>query len=794
MIFGRQENIARSRSTEAGGVGSSFGVGDPKLEEQEFLAAISKILNGPIYEKGSKTAIAVTEGLINQYKLLSKSDSLRREFASNAIESLNLQRIAVRQLANVMRQKKEIKAAEEAPGEVDLKATVSDMEQKMGYDDPDFKIGKSRWRTDIESFGSNPNVKRGFGRQTHQDLVDEIKDNQGKVVHTMPYRNENGFLRSSYVELLRDARTQVAADVLSATRKIDSLIKTGQMPKITAADKAKSVSWSALSAAGGLAAKTAGAVAWGMEQVGKGIYYESDPNKSSYIKKYQDDRNKIFSRLLWNLDPRQGKNSVLMRRCNEILAKSEGAEGIMDEASFKALSDLITEEMKKSDQLNASKFDEYNAKINELNAKAQESAKDQTADADAMSKWRILQLVLIVTPFAGISVLGPVLNIFSGVFMNAGGLGQGLASLFTAEQTGPFGAMCEMLRLDEALRWLLCDMPVLSNIVDATDVIISSGAVQSVLGGIALPMLEGPLAGIALAGVFSLFRAQTEMEYHKKYGDAFKGHKKELEEEMQRMSEEAGTLDGKWDSRKFVDEKSRIVEDFHRKAQIVDYASSAFKADYHRFMTEIMGADFVKAMEGYERQGKDEDGNEVVYKIFENGKVNDGEVINFLNQTADDSFYDRIMLFKALERQAVEARNKAGGSDPIDLNLILGQFKAGLHSSKQLVEEEKTIIHQEYITQLADERGMDCRSIPDLDPSESDPKKIAAIKNARKQEFAKIEEQLKAEEAVFFKEDARGASPETLLNRLKPSPKCITSGIRASPLLPSSAVRVGGPS
>ena len=158
------------------------------------------------------------------------------------------------------------------------------------------------------------------------------------------------------------------------------------------------------------------------------------------------------------------------------------------------------------------------------------TAKDQTADSDAMFKWRVLQVALIVSPFMGLSVMGPITHIFQGVFMNAGGIGNGIASLATGQYTGPFGDFCELLHLDDAIRWLLCDMPGLSDVVNILNTVVSSHLVQGVLGGVVLPLASSPLVPIAIAGVFSLFRANAEIDYSKKYGDAFKNHEKAMRE------------------------------------------------------------------------------------------------------------------------------------------------------------------------------------------------------------------------------------------------------------------------
>ena len=784
MLFWQRENIMRM-PPEVVGPAAAAPVLDPEeVARRQFRASIIDEVN-KIYIANSPIAIQITNGLVDRFAAM-RPDA-RDAFVEQTKKALEYRSKAIWRHTNVLRQEAEIRKSFEDPGAIDVRVLVPEMKDRMGLEGH-----KARWMADIESYG--PEFDTWAPRQ---DKIDQIVNNGNPAFHSKPFHENGNVIASDFRRHLFEAKKQTTEMLERSSEEIKSLIETGAMPPkkpTTAKSVAKAAANKSYDLAGRLAAPAFNCLQGIVHAAGKGIYSKSDPLKdSSYLKKYYRERDRHFSSLLWNLNPAESKSSALMSRYKKLLAKSHynpdgspNETGLMDEATFNELADLITEEVKKADRTNAAKMDEFNKNMKELNAKALESAKEQTADSDAMLKWRILQAALIITPFAGLSIMGPLTHVFSGVFMNAQGLGHGIASLATSEYTGPFGTICELLHIDDAIRWLLCDMPVVHNVIDVADSLTSSHLMQGLLGGIALPMASGPLVPIAVAGVFSLFRANAEIEYHKKYDEAFKAHQKAIRAEIDKMAEAAGKIGDEWDARSFIDKQFNILQDFHRKAELVEYVTNQCRRS-PTWLEDNMDADIMTEMAAYERVG--EGGK--THKVFDaNGKMSEKELMNFLseNKALGERFFDRVTLFSALERKEIEAKVAAGEEDPdVDVAAVTAKLrevvdpnatKALKMQAQQLMAKEKALQREEYVLRIAQDRNVDCSKV--LEPGDQD-----FSEEERSKEIAKIEEAMKEAEAKFFKEEASKAVDRTLEERFK-APSSVPRPKGAARIVPPS--------
>ncbi len=773
MLFWQRENIARAPNGAV--IGPMTLAETREAEEKKFREEIIEVVN-KIYDKNSKPAIAVVDGLVKQYGNPTLSDEARQAFVKSAKDTLSTRVKMVEQHANVLRKQAEVKRSQENPGEIDLNTLVPEMKSKMGY-------GNRRWLAASDPYGPQYD-----DMILSQDKIDEIKEDSSSTFYTKPSTGRSLPFIPSYKRLLHAANKQTSMALADNSRDLNALIETGKPlpPKSSNAKAAEGV----LGAGASMAEQSLNAFHSIFNAAGKGIYSKSDPNQSSYLREYYDKRNKLFSNLLWSLEPGQSKNSKLLQRFKKILEDSENEDGLLDEKSFSELTKIITEEIKKDEGANKEQMTKFNERINDLNKKVLESAKEQTEDSDAMFKWRVLQVALIITPFAGVSIMGPITNIFSGVFMNAGGIGQGIASLATSEYTGPFGQLCEWLHLDEVIRWLLCDMPVISDAVGVVDSALSSDLVQGVLEGAIVPLAGSSIVPVAIAGVFSLFRANSEIAYFTKYGDAFKGHEKAIREELSKIEQEA--LDrGGLNAKEFVDKKFNILRDFYYKASLVNYAAEKFQqmkspAGDDKFFNEIMGPDFVEAVKNYRARGEDER----IHKVFnEDGNISNKELMNFLAKNPDrQDFYDNILLFCALEKKAQEADR--GG---IVMDKVMADFidirDNHPESAAELLKEAKNLQKEEYILRLAIDRGIDCSKVLDQD-------EFGASKGERANALKEVENKIKEEEARLLDKNPLDVQRSKIAKNLLPmSPANILrpDSYSSSPLIPSGRpVSVGG--
>ena len=745
MLFWQIENIARAPTDGPSRLPpeDSDAVKQEKLKE--FSEQLKKLVR-QIYPKSHEVGDKVIKGILDNYKSFGTVG--RTDLAKASIETLEYRVELIAKHANVLRKKAEIRRSQLNPGAID-KRIFGEVDSKMGR-------GENRWKYDQDPYGdSGVRVANSY-----QKKIDLIKEGADPSIYTSPVSKKNitGMLfGSNYNELVYEAENQTSVDLANNAYQLNSLIATGKLlPKKSASSIAiKNAANGASDSAAHIVSKFFGAAEKVSGFVGKGIWAKSDPNYNKNLLKHYSKRNALMSDLFRNISPDRSKTADLMNRCQQILANAERDDdgsnyGLLDATSFQKLTALAKEIGEKSDKANAAKIAEFTKKINDLNDTVLESAKEDTNDNDSIAKWRLLQIALMFTPFMGLSVMGPILN----VFMNSAGLGQGLASLLTAEYTGPFGEVCEFLHLDELVQWLLCDMPVISNVVEVLDSVTSSGIAQGVLGNMVVPLAGSAVASFAIAGVAGIFHAERELELGK-HGKVFKEHEKNMTKMFDDMVKEAKET-GKFNPKDFVDKKYEILKESYIKNFVARaFAQQSEEVDMKPVIEQIMGASFLKALEDHER--KDEYGD--VHKVFDSaGVISPKYLMDFLATSEDGKkFYDNCLLFREAQKQVQEDN---GGAHQIDVNEVLNKFmtiKADT-SAQGLIGEAKRVLAEKYMSQLAEDLKIDCK-IPPFDPDAA-----SEDKNKRTEMLSKVEQAIKDSEISFFEMDPsqkrlRGPSP-----------------------------------
>jgi len=650
-----------------------------------------------------------------------------------------------KQIQNIARQEKEVAKSQSNPGEIDLETLVPEMEGLMGVDPG------ARWQSLFEQYG--PNFYDDFS--SRKKKLDEIKDNAVPVVHTRPL-NKNGLPVSfipGYAKLLHEARGEATQDLKDATRNLDNLLKTGY-PLLAKPKTIKDGAWSATKKVGGGLGEVALSAANGLRSLvnyaGRGIYSKSDPNYNKSLQRYYDHRNQIFSNLLWSLNPRQSESSAAMKRCQQILNNSRAnLDGLMDQDEFEKMLNILTQEMKNADKEHAAQIKQMTQRINDLNKQVVETARSETQDSDDMMKWRFLQAALMISPFMGLSILGPVTDIISQVLMNPAGLGHGIASL--ANFFPPF----EWLQIDKVIEWLLCDIPGISHAVDLVNTVVCNEPIRLIFGGMIVPLALSPAAALAVGAVSGVVHGAKEAQHYEKYRDAFKNHKKALDAEMAKISKEAELMGKDWDPSAFVKKQFDVLREFKNKTSLVDFALGAARrsGDAVRFLKEIMGDDFEQKMLSHERIEKDAAGQDVIHKVIDNnGKIKDAEFMNFISSIPNEEFFEKMLLCSALD-----SRRAAGFQTPLSLPQELQEMIKDPKAAG-LIEKQKTKQNEIFLLDLATNLGVDCSSLY----GEKDPKK-------REELFGDLEKSLKDAQTQFFKENTNRVTNAKLAHRILPT-------------------------
>lgn len=228
-----------------------------------------------------------------------------------------------------------------------------------------------------------------------------------------------------------------------------------------------------------------------------------------------------------------GISSHIMNQIMDILGHSGSIDdnGMMDQVTFQKILDLLNDQKKKD---NEGISDEILKEINSLNKEAIKQAKKESENEDSVGNMRMLQLILVLAPILGVPLLGPIFSGVGGAVFGsgaAGGIAGGAPALMTAEFLGPIGDVAGFLHLDEAVSWMLTDLPILSDVVGVFDTVLLSEPGLIVGESLNAGLFSAPLIPIAAAIGFSMYMSGNQ-KYHgkkKRIDDAFKSLERELD-------------------------------------------------------------------------------------------------------------------------------------------------------------------------------------------------------------------------------------------------------------------------
>ena len=531
-----------------------------------------------------------------------------------------------------------VKAADE-PGKVDLTRYLTEMHGKMGY-------GENRWDANHESYGPSKFKDKDILGGTAQP----------------PFYNQPHFKASSffgYAGQLNRLREASVAKLAGGEEYLNKLLDHGEVDynfhalspeekRKKIATRGKSATTTTFNTIGRGSLKLADFLGKPVRGVfnwaGKGVWSKSDPNKDSRYQDFLRHRAQQMQNIAM-MNFSSSKRAELLNKFKQLLeSDSKDTQGLA--AGYKELVEMVEKAIKEEKDERAKAKDTINQGINNVNEAAVDSAKDKTKAEDDMHKWRMLQAFLIITPFAGVSVLGPVVGVFGNIF--AGGLPSGIVGLMGS--LGPFSDVIEAVHLDDAVFWILNNCPIISDIIGGVDSIITSDLVNGVFGGVLAPVLLGPAAGVALAALVSLKRADVEIAHYNKYKDVFKGHEDAMKAEMEKFyktAEDLKTLDPdklKKFYEQFVAKQMEVSQEINYKIKLVEMAKEKYSAT-PEFFTKIMSDKFSNDLKAQ----KIIDGNGVLDEQMLMKSFSDKN--STIYKKYADEFFNSMTLFAAVERE-----------------------------------------------------------------------------------------------------------------------------------------------
>lgn len=669
------------------------------------ILAIENLIAG-VYEQ--KEAEKLIQELSEKYSFSSKVTNLdnarKIEVLEKITEVLKEHKTTKEQNENTIRQEREIIEKDKTKGTLAIQPVLKEMAKKMPYAPSGIIYEKEKF---LPTF-----YDRSFTRREKLEAIKRRK----KVYESA------GLVDDEYRRLVYLAKKETVAKITYDTARLYSLISTGQdlsdedkKKHDLRRDKPSDFRNEAVLKMGKL-------VHDGIEKLGRGIYSQTDPKKTSKYKNYIKERQELLSNLI--KDVRGIKKEVLRDYLNTL--QEQLRKGEISQAQFDALKNAIIAEQNQED----AQIKLIDKTINDLGKDWYNDVEDYTNVSDDMWKFRLLQLVLMVTPFAGLNFLGPLHSIISSVF-GSGGLAEGFSSLLTLDELGFLGDFAELIKLDEGFE-LLFKIPIVESLTEAGSYITESSIGSNLIQNALLPMVAASITQFIAVGGYSVVRIKDEVLHKKKYDAKFDNHDKSLLSAMETLATKKAYNDKDFES--VVNTKFNIFFDMYKNNSSCEIFEQLCNAG---IIEQVMGKDFLKMMEEK--------------NIIDGGALNMENLAKLINEEVATSerlreFQNRAFFFRGVCRDMNHYSS---------LPEALTEFESRYNSKEnrdKIIGKELEYVKQDYIFSRANLYGI-AFDENKLEGKFGDREKVFAD---RKSIAKKLEQEIKLKEVKDFKEKGSG--------------------------------------
>lgn len=422
--------------------------------------------------------------------------------------------------------------------------------------------------------------------------------------------------------------------------------------------------------------------------LGKGIISTSVAEDSKDRARIIQDRNAKLARKVALLDPNSNNFSASLRECENLMGQGGGdifssGDGQVDALTKGKISDL-------ENQYRTARNKEKEAGLKQLDQKTQaweqgvdKGNKDNVAKSDQMWKWRMLSLLLLVTPFAPIAILGPLAG-FLGPIVGSGGLTNGLLAVM--DKMGPVGDLFRLMKVDVILKGIL-NLPGIDGVVGVYDAAVTNPLVQQGLGPVVGTLINSPTTAVALGAGVALYRLPDELEHSKKRKDLIKTSSKDYDDLLDAFVKDSKAQDVKG-MKNFVGELFNMIQENSKFANFVRFLQDGNISSASK--DKIYGNSQVKV-----------DGKPVDLKDAVSGKSFE-ELVNLIssNAAAVGGVQDKFLAYSALQRRS----NAASPGFNVDQAFDKALNDKDLFS--RLKQESTQFLNKESAKNLAQEAGL----------------------------------------------------------------------------------------
>lgn len=301
----------------------------------------------------------------------------------------------------------------------------------------------------------------------------------------------------------------------------------------------------------------------------RGILTTSNATHSAKWEKFVNFRNKLLS---------DSKNDPKFNQVMGQLQRLQNDEnkGLINEAEFSQLFDFANKQQNAATEEHKQYLEKLKVAAETANKAILKKIKEDVTEGDKLNKYRIIQLLLICSPFLPIPIAGVLLNAFQPFLSGALDIPNFLSSFFSVD--GPFGNLAwltDKIGLDDLTQMV---GNLFGGPIDVVQTLIQNPITTPIFTSLGGGFAASPLSGFALAALFDVATGYSnrEMDRMEKavsiFPDAANGFEKAYEK---LRNEQLGNLEKQ--SEKFVDSEIELRKELYSAAKAADWLRSKYK-------------------------------------------------------------------------------------------------------------------------------------------------------------------------------------------------------------------------
>ena len=339
----------------------------------------------------------------------------------------------------------------------------------------------------------------------------KLRDTLGKSPYNGEYKRNapNSFERNLIFDKVGESFTDVTANKESlrqffAGKSLEESLRIGD----EYAKKTRGALPNTMRRLANFAETGLSALSSGLSPLTRGILNKSDPQQSRVYKKVEEKVNKLMDSNAAGLFRSDVKNLALL----EALKSQYLGQYDQNSPAIKKVLESIESQINEIKAKNKEDDEKFQQEMDQFNTELKDITEELSEEEDSMSKFRLLQVMLLLGPLGLFAYMAPVANILGPLFSGAD-LGTAIAEVMTSDEFWIFADMAQAISLDVAVEFALNDLPLLGEVSAVFGEVMSIGLLQNSLS-IAGPLVIGvemvPLAG---AIAFSVHRTDVEMQF-----------------------------------------------------------------------------------------------------------------------------------------------------------------------------------------------------------------------------------------------------------------------------------------